>query len=93
MLNNKLNNYYNKNKEEYLEKSSKEVGIWVVSHETHPDTGAILADTSYCSNEDEVESYAKDIFINELINGDISSDDIFEFTEEDRNSLLEILND
>lgn len=50
----------------YCEKAIKEVGTYVNDYDTHCDTGAILSDNGYYSNEDEISERAKELFIENI---------------------------
>jgi len=72
-----IQNSWKDNQSRYFDRAAEEVGIWVPDYERHPDTGQILADVGYYSNEEEIEEKAKELFLDDLFENELK-DKFFE---------------
>lgn len=79
---------YKNNFDCFYEKACEEVGNWIEDYETHPDTGARLADVGYYSNEEEIEEKTKELFINYFLEDEIPEE--YDYLKRDQSLYDEI---
>lgn len=79
---------YKNNKNFFYEKACEEIGNWIEGYETHPDTGAILADVGYYSNEKEIEEKCKESFIIYFLERELPEE--YDYLKEDKTLNVKI---
>lgn len=89
-MNKFLNDFFEAKRNFYIEKSCEQVGKWISNYERHPDTGCILADSGYYENEDEIEEYAKGLFLEDLENENLK-DDFLNFVDNNYDKVINFL--
>ena len=85
-----LKDFYKTLQDKYYEKAAENIGNLVEDVVCHPDTNQILSDNSFYSNEEEIEAFAEELFLEDLENKNLK-DDFLNFVDNNYDIVINLL--